>query len=87
MKQNFGKSLTMPKKTERDDPLGFFNIRSVAKPFGRKKIEQKSHSVEKNLKGDSLVSSCIVCYEGNLFGSVPCANRYILVSSQNFVEL
>ena len=25
------KSLTMPKKTEREDPLGFFNIHSVAK--------------------------------------------------------
>ena len=25
------KSLTMPKKTERVDPLGFFNIHSVAK--------------------------------------------------------
>ena len=30
-KKNFLKSLTMPKKTEREDPLGFFNIHSVAK--------------------------------------------------------
>ena len=31
MKKKFEKSLTMPKKTEREDPLGFFNIHSVAK--------------------------------------------------------
>ena len=36
---------------------------------------------------DPLVSSGIVCYAGNLFGSVPWANRYILASSENFVEL
>ena len=53
-KKNFEKSPTMPKKTEREDPL---------------------------------VSSGIVCYAGNLFGSVPWANRYNLASSQNFVEL
>ena len=37
---------------------------------------------------DPLVSSGIVCYAGNLFGSVPWANRYryILASSENFVE-
>ena len=40
---NFFKSLTVPKNTEREDLLGFFNIHSVAKlqkieggPFGRK---------------------------------------------------
>ena len=31
LKKFFKKSLTMPKKTEREDPLGFFNIHSVAK--------------------------------------------------------
>ena len=44
MKKNFWKkSLTMPKKTERVDPLGVFNIHFVAKhqkieggPFGEK---------------------------------------------------
>ena len=83
----------MPKKTERVDPLGFFNIHAVAKlqkiegdPFVEK-VEKKSHSAEKNLKGDLLVSSGIVCYAGNLFGSVPRANGYNLASSQNFVEL
>ena len=50
------KSLTMPKKTERVDPLGVFNIHFVAKHqkieggsfeeiFFRKK---KSHNAEKN---------------------------------------
>ena len=68
----------MPKKTEREDPLGFFNIHSVVV------AQKKSHSAEKM---DPLVSSGIVCYAGNLFGSVPWANRYNLGSSQNFVEL
>ena len=42
---------------------------------------------KKTERGDTLVSSSIVCYAGNLFGSVPWANRYILASSENFVEL
>ena len=45
----------------------------------------KSRTVPKKM--DPLVSSGIVCYAGNLFGSVPWANRYILASSENFVEL
>ena len=58
------KSLTMPKKTERGDPLGFFNIHSVAKlqkieegTLWWKKIE-KSYSAEKNLFG--LVRCCML---------------------------
>ena len=46
-------------------------------------FEKKSHSAEKM---DPLVTSGIVCYAGNLFGSVPF-DRYILASSDNFVEL
>ena len=47
------KSRTVPKKTEREDPLGFFNIHSVGGsslggPFGGKNFEKKSHSAEKN---------------------------------------
>ena len=54
------KNLTMPKKTERGDPLRFFNIHSVAKhqknaggPFGEKILKKKfrkkvSRSAEKN---------------------------------------
>ena len=59
----------MPKKTERGDPLGFFNIHSVAKhqknaggPFGEKISEKKSRSAEKNERGESLVSPGMVCY-------------------------
>ena len=81
------------KKTEREGPLGFFNIHSVAKlqkiegrPFGGKNLK-KVAQCRKNLKGDPLVSSGIVCHAGNLFGSLPWANRYNLASSQNFVEL
>ena len=43
-----GKNLTMPKKTERRNPLGFSNIHSVAKhqknaggPFEEKKFRKK----------------------------------------------
>ena len=71
----------MPKKTERGDPLGFFNIHSVAKnkkmhggPFGENFFsKKKSRSAEKNEKGDPLVSPGMVCYaekQENLFGSV-----------------
>ena len=59
------------RKTERGDPLGFFNIHSVArhqtnaggtlwgKIFFRKK---KFRSAEKNERGESLVSPGMVCY-------------------------
>ena len=71
----------MPKKTEREDHLGFFNIHSVAKlqkqlkgdPLVGKKLEKKSHSAEKNLKGPfGLIRYCIlyVTWE-TIFGSVP----------------
>ena len=52
----FWKNLTVPKKTERGDPLGFSNIHSDAKqqkkieggPFGEKKFpKKKSRSAEK----------------------------------------
>ena len=43
--------------------------------------------LKKTEREDPLVSSGIVCYAGNLFGSVPWATRYILASSVNFVEL
>ena len=60
----------MPKKTERGDPLGFFNIHSVAKhqkkcrgdPLGKIFFEKKSRSAEKNERGESLVSPGMVCY-------------------------
>ena len=64
----FQENYTMPEKTERGDPLGIFNIHSVAKDqknegglfedFSRK----KSHNAERKLKEDPLVSSDIVCY-------------------------
>ena len=65
----------MPKKTERRNPLGFFNIHSVAKhqkkmqggPFEEKKFEKKSEkkclAVPKKIeRGDSLVSPGMICY-------------------------
>ena len=39
---------------------------------------------KKKRRRDPLVSSSIVCYAGNLCASIPWANRYILVSSENF---
>ena len=58
----------MPKKTERGDPLGFFNIHSVAKHqkkaggtlWGKKIFRKKV--AEKNERGESLVSPGMVCY-------------------------
>ena len=50
----------MPKKTEKEDPLGVFNIHSAAKqqkkskgdPSGKNFFpEKKSHKAEKNWKG------------------------------------
>ena len=60
----------MPKKTERGDPLGFFNNHSVAKhqknaggPFGEIFFsKKKSRSAEKNEREESLVSPGMVCY-------------------------
>ena len=65
----------MPKKTERGDPLGFFNIHSVAKhqkkcrgtlwgkKFRKKISEKKCLAVPKKIeRGDSLVSPGLVCY-------------------------
>ena len=61
----------MPKKTIRGDPLGFFNIHSVAKhhkkcrgdPLGKIFFSKKKYrSAEKNERGESLVSHGMVCY-------------------------
>ena len=58
------------RKTERGDPLRFFNIHSVAKHqknagglFGEKFFRKKSLAVpRKNERGDPLVSPGMVCY-------------------------
>ena len=67
------KSLTMPKKTEREDPLGVFNIHFVAKHqkieggtlwekfFSGKKVSQFRKKTE---RGDPSVSLGMVCYAG-----------------------
>ena len=76
------KSLIMEKKIERD-PLGFFNIHSVAKlqkikggTLWGKFFPNKNLAMPKKTKrGDTWVSSGIVCYARNLFGSVSWANR------------
>ena len=49
----------------------------------KKCSEKMSRNAGKTEKNDPLVLSGIVCYAGNLFGSVPGANRGILI----FVEL
>ena len=51
------------------DPLGFFNIHSVAKHQKIKGgnfyfLKKKSRSAEKKLKGNPLVSPGMVCYAG-----------------------
>ena len=81
-------------KNRNGGPFGIFQHPFCCKTT--KKIEgtlsweivfEKSRTVPKKSKGGPLVSSGIVCYAGNLFGSVPWANRYILASSKVFVEL
>ena len=57
----------MPKKTEREDPLGVLNIRFVAKlqkieggPFGEKLLPEKNVSqCRKKLKGGTLWSRSV----------------------------
>ena len=84
------KNFSQCRKNWKGGPFGIFHVHSVAK---LQKIEggtvswgnffwKKSHSAEKIWRGDLLVSSGIVCYAGNLFGSVPWANGYILGSSE-----
>ena len=58
----------------------------IGNPFTKFFFRKKSHNAEKTEREDPLVSSGIVCYAGNLFGSVPWATRYILASSAIFVE-
>ena len=75
-----GENLTMPKKTERRNPLGFSNIHSVAKhqkkcrgtlcgkKISKKKSEKKCLAVPKKIeRGDSLVSPGMICYAEKLF--------------------
>ena len=66
------KNLTVPKKTERGDPLEFSNIHSVAKQqkieggtlWGKNFREKMSRSAGKKWKGDPLVSPGMVWYAG-----------------------
>ena len=67
----------MPKKTERGDPLGFFNIHSVAKhqknagkPFGEKIFRRNDSQCRKQMKGGPLVLPGMVTEkQGKLFWS------------------
>ena len=79
----FSEKISVRKKTERGDPLGFSNIHCVAKqqknwrgdPLGKKFPEKKSRSAEKNWKAGGTLRSRRVWYvtrknRKNLFGSV-----------------
>ena len=67
------KNLTVPKKTERGDPLEFSNIHFVAKQqkiergtLWRQKNSKKSRTVpKKTQRGDPIVSSGFVSYDKN----------------------
>ena len=76
-------TVSIAEKSEGMDPLGFFKHSFCCKiskkwredPLGkffRKKVSQCRKKTE---RGELLVSSGIVCYAGNLFGSVPSADR------------
>ena len=85
----------MPKKTERWDPLGFFNIFSVSKHQKLKGpieeinfFEKKTHNAEKTERWDPLVSPGTVCYaekqEKLLCGMV---QLIIIIIRRTFEEL
>ena len=69
-KTTFRKKSHNAEKTERGDPLGFFNIHSVAKhqknaggTLWEKNFSKKSLAVpKKNERGEPLVSPGMVCY-------------------------
>ena len=65
-KTNFRKKISQCRKTERGDPLGFFNIHSVAKHQKTGKnfyFRKKNLTVpKKTVRGDPLVSLGMVCY-------------------------
>ena len=79
----FGKKPHNAEKTERGDPLGFFNIHSVAKHqknargtlWGKIFVSKKSLAVPKKMKGGSLWSRPVWYVtrknRKNLFVSVP----------------
>ena len=62
MKKHFWKKVSQCRKTERDGPLGYFNIHCVAKlkknegTLWRKKNLTKSRTVPKKFKGGTLLS-------------------------------
>ena len=78
------KSLTMPKKTERETLWGFStsilsqNSKKLKGAFWAKNFPEKSLAMLEKIERDPLVSSGIVCYTGNFFGSVHWANGYNL---------
>ena len=84
----FLKKVSQCRKKPKGGPFGIFQhpfCRKTPKklkgdPLVEKKIK-KVAQCQNNLKGDPLVSSGIVCYAGNLFGSVPWANGYNLAAS------
>ena len=80
-------SLIMPKKLK-EAPFGFFQHpfcrktpREGRDSLGKIFFPKKNLAMREKLKGNPLVSSGIVCYAGNRFGSVPWANGYNLASS------
>ena len=73
-------------KIERGEALGFLNIHSVAKFLKNEggPLGEKSKCRKRTKMGDPLVSSVIVCYAGNFFGSVPWAKRSNLKFCRTF---
>ena len=62
----------MPKKTEREDSLGFFNIHSVAK------LQKKSHSAKKIQRGTLWSRPVLHVTRGNLLVQFPGPTGKIL---------
>ena len=77
----------MRKKIERgpfeifQHPLCLKTPKKLKGTLWGRNFSQKSCNAEKTESGDPSVSSGIVCYAGNFFGSVPCAKGYNLAAT------
>ena len=65
-------------------PSNLNELRTPIQPLSMQNIDLNDSVV---INEDRTGEDYHICYAGNLFGSVPWANRYSLASSENFVEL
>ena len=66
----------MPKKLKGGGTFWDFSKSILSQNLLGNIFFQNSHNANKTERGDALVSSGIVCYAGNLVGSVPLAVQF-----------